>query len=73
MTDPNWKKLGKIANRAERLKKLGRLDFPTFKVLLEEAETASNGRLEFTDILARFAEKDWIRRLVAEEKRRQVA
>ena len=66
--EPDWDKIHEIARRAEALKGSGRLDYTTYRALLDEVEVASNGNPQHTDILTSLAKPEWIDRLYQEEQ-----
>ena len=71
MAEPNWDQLAKIARRARRLRASGRLGYDTFALLMEEAEAATNGHPEYTEVLMPFCKAGWRERLMAEEEKRK--
>jgi hypothetical protein len=66
--EPNWDKISEISQRAEASQDAGTLDYPAWRALFAEAETASNGLPDFTEFMFRFAGEGWIDRLFAEPK-----
>ncbi len=76
--EPNWDRIGEIAQEAKSLKHAGRLDYATFRRMLAEVEAASNGNRQHVNILSSYANIDWVNRLYREEqdarkKKRSVA
>lgn len=65
---PNWEDLSNISDRAASLKESGRLDYGIWRGLVSEAENACFGDREYTEFLMRFAQSEWVSRLLAEWK-----
>ena len=53
-TPPDWDKLRELSIRAEELHARGEMTVHAYELLLDEAETATNGHPEFVEALTHY-------------------